>query len=583
MDWVVGGKFYQAKYNKSQTSSHFLNVFDMSVVINRTDLYVYIYIRYFKIPIYLRRKIQILSVFVLWICINVAQAQLFNVSSSACFGGSQNEELFQASRTSDGGYLMTGLSDSQDGDINQASVFDTSNIFVVKCDSLGNKVWARIYGGNLYDKGRFGMEDSHGNYLITGTTLSNDGDVNASHLNAEVFVMKLNVDGDVVWLRTYGGNGYESSRFIRETTDGNYLVGAYSTSANGDLDTARYGSHDGWIFKTDTAGNVLWSKSYGGSATDRIRWIEPTAGGGFVFAGSTQSADYDCIGNHGDHDYWAGKVNATGDLEWSHVYGGSGPDWAYHIIPAADSTWIITGYTSSSDGDVVGYRGGTADGWIIRIDSQGNLLNQKCLGGTNTDRLFRTIKKSETEWVAVGYSGSVNYDLAGVNPGFTASFWMASLDTSLNRNWSYCIGGSLGDYAKEIIYAPYDSSFVLIGDSNSPDAIAATNHGDYDFLFVRLEPTAVSLPEPNICYTPRIYLDGPSSQLICISDKHITDIDITVYDNMGKMLFEKLDAEVFPPATQIDCPTLISGSHGILFIQMVCNDQTSVTKAAFMK
>ncbi|MFM7900669.1 MAG: hypothetical protein ACKPAD_01640, partial [Bacteroidota bacterium] len=406
--------------------------------------------------------------------------------------------------------------------------------------------------------------DSYGNYLITGTTLSNDGDVNASHLNAEVFVMKLTADGDVVWLRTYGGNGYESSRFIRETTDGNYLVGAYSTSANGDLDTAHFGSHDGWILKTDTAGNVLWSKNYGGSATDRIRWIEPTAGGGFVFAGSTLSADFDCVGNHGNHDYWVGKANASGDLEWSHVYGGSGPDWAYHITPAADSTWIVTGYTGSSDGDVSGYKGGTSDGWIIRVNNQGDLLNQTCLGGTNVDRLFRTIKKSETEWVTVGYSGSVNYDLAGVNPSFTASFWMASLDTLLHRNWSYCTGGSLGDYAKEIFYAPYDSSFVLIGDSNSPNGVAATNHGDQDFLFVRLDPTAVGISEPNSCTTPRIYLDSPSGQLICISNTHITDMDITVYDNMGRKLFEKLDTEVFPPATQVDCPTLGISSNATL-------------------
>lgn len=558
-------------------------MFDMRLVSFVIDLGVYLRLRIFNITMRMCRKIQLMCVFVFGMSTHMTQAQLFNVSTSACFGGSQNEELFQASKTSDGGYLLTGLSDSQDGDINQANVYDTSNIFVVKCDSLGNKIWARTYGGNLYDKGRFGMEDSHGHYLITGTTLSNDGDVNASHLNAEVFVMKLTTDGDVVWLRTYGGNGYESSRFIRETTDGNYLVGAYSTSANGDLDTSHFGSHDGWIFKTDTAGNVLWSKSYGGTATDRIRWIEPTASGGFVFAGSTQSADFNCIGNHGDHDYWVGKVNATGDLEWSHVYGGTGPDWAYHITPAVDSTWIVTGYTGSSDGDVAGFKGGLTDGWIIRVDNQGNLLNQTCLGGTNADRLFRTIKKSETEWVAAGYSGSVNFDLAGVNPSFTASFWMASLDTALHRNWSYCTGGSLGDYAKEIFYAPYDSSFVLIGDSNSPNGVASTNHGDQDFLFVRLDPTAVSVPEALACCAPGIYLDSPTGQLICVSNTHITDFDITVYDNMGKKLFEKLDAEVFPPATQIDCPTLLGGSHGILIIRMVCNDQTTVAKAVFIK
>lgn len=558
-------------------------MFDMRLVIIGPDLELYLRFLYFMIRMSLCRKFQNLSFLVLLTWANLAQAQLFNVSTSNCFGGSQNEEFFQATRTSDGGYLLIGLSESQDGDINQANVYDTSNIFVVKCDSLGNKLWARSYGGNLYDKGRFGMEDSNGNYLVTGTTLSNDGDVNASHLNAEVFVMKLSADGDIIWLRTYGGNGYESSRFIRETTDGNYLVGAYSTSANGDLDTTHFGSHDGWIFKTDTAGNVFWSKSYGGTATDRIRWIEPTAGGGFVFAGSTQSADFNCVGNHGDHDYWVGKVNATGDLEWSHVYGGSGPDWAYHITPAADSTWIVTGYTGSTDGDIAGYRGGTTDGWIIQIDRQGNLLKQTCLGGTNADRLFRTIRKSESEWVTVGYSGSVNYDLAGVNPSFTASFWMASLDTLLHRNWSYCTGGSLGDYAKEIFYTPYDSSFVLIGDSNSPNGVAATNHGNHDFLFVKLDPTAVGVSETSSCVAPKIYLDSPTGQLICVTNKHISDVDITIYNEMGQRLFEKTDAEIFPPATQIDCPVLMNDTPGILIIQMVCNSQSLITKASLLK
>ena len=513
---------------------------------------------------------------------NHSRAQLFNVSQSHCFGGSGNEEFFHASKTADGGYLLTGLSNSDDGDINQTTVYDTSNIFVVKCDSNGVKQWARTYGGNLYDKGRYGIEDSQGNFLITGTTLSMDGDVIAAHLNAEVFVMKLNPAGNIIWFRTYGGNGSESSRYIRQTSDGNFLIGAYSTSASGDLDTTHLGSHDGWIFKIDTAGDLIWSKSFGGSATDRIRWIEPTADGGFIFTGSTMSNDFDCIGNHGDHDYWIGKVDSIGNLMWSRVFGGSGPDWAYHITAAHDSTWFVSGYTQSSDGDVSGFKGNT-DGWIIHIDDQGNLIKQKCLGGTNLDRLFRMIKKSDNEWMAAGFASSINFDLAGVNPSFTASFWIASLDTNLQHQWSYCTGGSLGDYAKEIFISQSDSNIILMGDSNSPNGPASSNHGGLDYLFVRLDPTAVGISDPENCTTPNIYLDNLSGQLILVSKTPVMDVSVKITDILGRTLFEKVGIDIMPPATPINCQTVAEGAKGIVMVHMSCPNQSRISKTILIK
>lgn len=433
-----------------------------------------------------------------------AQSPTFQTISTNSFGGSVGEEFFQASQTSDGGFLISGLSESQDGDVNQSTVYDTSNIFIVKCDSLGSKQWARSYGGNDYDKGRYGMEDSQGNYLITGTTISKDGQVVSSYNNADVFIMKLNPAGDVIWLHTYGGNGGESSRFILEDPDGNYLVGAYTTSPGGDVASSNFrGNFDGWIFKTDSAGNMLWSKTYGGTAQERLRFLHPTADGGYVFGGSTASADFDCVGNHGDHDFWFARIDSQGNLLWSRVYGGSGSDMAYHVTLAPDSTWLISGYTSSNDGDVVGYRGGTSDGWVIRVDNSGNLIQQKCFGGTGSDRLYRTLVLGNGEILVAGFAQSNDLDIAGTNPGGTNSYWIASLDSTLQWKWSHCEGGTAGDYGKEIFFYESDGSIVIMGDSNSSDGPASSSHGDYDYLFIRLkpifQPTVTPSGSVNIC------------------------------------------------------------------------------------
>lgn len=431
-----------------------------------------------------------------------AQSPNFQIISANTFGGSLGEEFFQASRTSDNGFLITGLSESQDGDINQTIVYDTSNIFIVKCDSLGNKAWAKSYGGNDYDKGRYGIEDSQGNYVITGTTVSKDGQVSSTHNNSEVFVMKLDPLGNVIWLRTYGGNGGESSRFITEDPDGNYLIGAYTTSPGGDVASPNFrGYFDGWIFKTDSAGNILWSKTYGGTQQDRLRFLHPTADGGYVFGGSSTSNDFDCVGNHGDHDFWFGRIDSQGNLLWSRLYGGSGVDWAYHVSLAPDSTWLLSGFTESNDGDVVGYKGGTSDGWVIRVDNNGNLLQQKCLGGSGSDRLYRTLVLGNGEILVAGFAQSNDLDLSGANPGGTNSYWIASLDSTLQWHWSNCQGGSLGDFGKEIYFNESDGSITIMGDSNSPDGPGSTNHGEYDYMFIRMKPI----------FQPTIFSSGPTT------------------------------------------------------------------------
>ncbi|MFN5325534.1 MAG: hypothetical protein ACK5C5_11490 [Bacteroidota bacterium] len=516
--------------------------------------------------------------------ISRGQTPIFQVTHSNCYGGSLEEDFFHSTRTSDGGYLLTGLSDSQDGDINQSVIYDTTNVFVVKTDSLGNKQWAKIYGGNNYDKGRFGMEDANGNYLIVGTTLSTDGDVVANHANSEVFVMKLNSLGDIIWLRTYGGNGFESARCILQTSDGNYLIGAYTTSPGGDVNAPHRGEHDGWIFKTDTAGNIIWSTTYGGSETDRIRWIEPLADGGYMFIGSTMSSDIDCIGNHGDHDFWIGRIDSIGTLIWSKVYGGSGPEWAYHLLAEPDSTWLVTGFTgSNNNGDVSGFKGGATDGWVIRLDADGNLLGQKCLGGSLDDRLNRSIHGFQNNILSVGFSQSNDMDLQSLNPGGKYSFWVCSLDSTLSSDWSYCTGGNLGDFGEEIFYSGSSNSITLVGETNSYDGITSSNHGGLDMLFIRLEVTGFSSTNFTETSPAQVHYDANSHALILHGYASNKYINIELTDLNGRSICSMKNLISTEPITKILLPSNTLNKSGVFVTRITSAENEVVQKIAVIK
>src|SRR5688572_5749623 len=265
---------------------------------------------------------------VLYIAICCAQAPNFVTGFSNSFGGSGFEDFFAGAPALDGGFLLTGLTNSLNGDIDSTLAYDTTNIFVVKCNSLGAKEWAKTFGGNQYDKARYIMQDADSNILVIGGTHSYDGDITYTHGNGELFILKLDQAGNTIWMKQYGGTGYEGGRMIQQLPSGDYLVTGYTTSHNFDV-TVNRGLHDGWLMKMDQDGNIIWSQTYGGSGEDRMRSFIGTPDGGFIFFGSSSSNDFQVSGNNGSYDYWIGKVDSLGNLQWNQLYGGSLDELAY--------------------------------------------------------------------------------------------------------------------------------------------------------------------------------------------------------------------------------------------------------------
>ena len=131
--------------------------------------------------------------------------------------------------------------------------------------------------------------------------MSSDGDVGKGHGNTDAWVVKLDATGKIVWQKCYGGSGFDQGVAIVETADGGLVFAATTSSKDGDV-VGNHGRTDVWVVKVDRTGTLLWQKCIGGTGSDSVNSLQKTSDGGFVVAGLTTSNDGDVKGNHGERD-----------------------------------------------------------------------------------------------------------------------------------------------------------------------------------------------------------------------------------------------------------------------------------------
>ncbi len=221
------------------------------------------------------------------------------------YGGSKWEYLSSIILTSDGGYLLGGETGSQD------IGFQFGNCWIVKIDSSGIIEWEQTYGGSKWEYLSSIIPTSDGGYLLGGGTESNDGDVQSgNHGNEDYWVVKIDSSGIIEWEQTYGGTDQEHLFFTIPASDGGYLLGGGTKSNDGDVQSGNHGDSDYWIVKIDSTGTIEWEQTYGGSDWEWLQSAIHTSGGGYLLGGYTFSDNGDIqSGNHGKVDYWVVKIN----------------------------------------------------------------------------------------------------------------------------------------------------------------------------------------------------------------------------------------------------------------------------------
>jgi predicted secreted protein len=285
-----------------------------------------------------------------------------------------------------------------------------------------DRTWDKTFGGSFEDEAYSLIQTTDGGYAIVGETQA------WKHDCGDVWLLKLDSQGNLLWDKTYGGSGFDGARSLIQTKEGGYAVAGYIQSKGA-------GRIDFWLLKLDSRGNLLWDKTFGGSEDDCARSLIQTKDGGYAVAGYTKSY------GAGGRDVWLLKLDSRGNRLWDRTCGGSGLDQAHSLIQTKDGGYAVAGVNSSK-----GAAG--SDVWLIKLDNQGNKVWDKTYGGSKGDVAYSLIQTTDGGYTVAGYTYS-----KGAGGG---DFWLLKLDSRGNRLWDKTYGGSKGDVAYSLIQTAGD-------------------------------------------------------------------------------------------------------------------------------
>lgn len=352
----------------------------------------------------------------------------------------------------------------------------------------GEIEWAKTFGGSREDDANSIVQTPDGGYAIVGFTMSNDGDItDKTTTDADVWVFKLNSEGELQWSKTYGGSADDRGTKIINTTDGGFAVIGYTRSNDGDV-SYNNGFYDFWLLKLDASGNLLWENTFGFSGNDQGQSLIQTADGGYFLTGFmdfdgmlTQTSQLSKSSTrHGVGEFWAVKTDHNGNEKWSHYYGGTDNDRAYDVVQTPDGGFMMVGNSESDDFDITNPLG-SYDYWVVKIDSSGNLLWQKNYGGSGIEIAYSITRTIDGNYLVLGDTRSTDQHVT--NPRGNADAWLIKINENGDLLWQKSYGGSQFDTGRSITEKP-DGNLIVFGASRSNDQDVSNNYGQSDFWLV---------------------------------------------------------------------------------------------------
>ncbi len=306
--------------------------------------------------------------------------------------------------------------------------------------------FAKTYGGTDYDNAFSVQQTSDGGYIVAGFT----GSFGAG--DYDIFLIKTDANGNLVWTKTYGGTDYDWARSVQQTSDGGYIVAGHTRSFGAGWD-------DLFLIKTDANGNILWAKTYWGTDTFE-GWhaysVQQTFDGGYIVAGKVIFFDASHI--------FLVKADANGNLQWAKIYGVYW-DEARFVRQTSDGGYILAGYTYPSSA-------GGLDIILIKTDANGNILWAKTYGGGNYDLASSVQQTSDGGYIIASTTNSFG---AGGD-----DILLIKTDANGNIIWAKTYGGTNSDGATSVQQTS-DGGYIVAGRTQSFGA------GGYDLLLIKTD------------------------------------------------------------------------------------------------
>lgn len=300
-------------------------------------------------------------------------------------------------------------------------------------------------------------------------------------------------------IKTLGGSKNDAFLSLKKTVDGGYVAVGHTQSNDFDIATKKDDSYDYWVVKFDANHEVLWNKTFGGSDDDRARDVIELADGSFLVTGFSRSSDGNITNNNGNYDFWVIKLSSTGNLIWEKNFGFSGSDQSYVIQKTNDGGFLLGG---SLDVTASGGQGNSktsqkhagGDYWLIKIDANGNKLWSRYYGGQFTDTLLDIEETDSGNLILIGFSDSSDTDITN-NLG-EYDYWIVSTSSSGDILWKKNFGGSQIDEAFSVTKTS-DNHFLVVGNSRSSDNNVSVNNGSSDIWVIKIDENGTLIWERN--------------------------------------------------------------------------------------
>lgn len=407
-------------------------------------------------------------------------------------GASDNEGVNSMFQFAGGSFLCGGNSDAPVSGEKTVGTNGEDDCWIVQLDPGGNLMWQTGFGGDDNDYLLGMAPTSDGGFIVAASSESGiSGDKTEALIgDRDIWVVKFNSSGNITWQNTIGGTDYDNPHSIYQAADGGYIIAASSRSnASADKAENSQGDMDFWIIKLDGSGNIVWENTIGGSNFDSVNDANPTADGGVIVCGYSLSgvSGDKTEASYGDRDYWVLKLNSSGNIIWQKTLGGSDWDTGQAAIETASGDFMIGGLSrSDASGTKTQNSNGLWDYWALKLDSSGNILWDSTIGGSDDDLCLDMCLTSDGGVALCGASESgISGDKTTSNLG-ASDFWLVLLDGNGVLSWEASWGGASTDESNEILQLA-DGSFALAGRSASDQSTdkSEDSYGGQDMWIIK--------------------------------------------------------------------------------------------------
>jgi hypothetical protein len=351
------------------------------------------------------------------------------------FGGNGDDRAFNIANA-ENGYFVVGSSTS--------FIAGKTVAWLLRLDQNGNQLWNRTFSEYFGSEFRC-IRNVPDGFLVVGNVFLDSGKVDG-------LVMKLDLQGNPVWNVTLKENALGVNKLFSGASDGDNFLVAGLTQPQGNT------TSNAWLVKLDTAGNILWSGTFGGSSETAFRAVTIVEGNCYVAAGYL-----DALGN-GNYDYLLFNLDVAGNVLWHKTFGGSESDKAYAIASTFDGCVVV--------GDTRSKGSGECDAWVIKVDFDGNLVWDQTAGGSGFDSPAKILADPSGGFLVVGTTFSFGNG--------QRDFWLFKISSEGNVVFSSTVGRSDYEEAYGVTCAG-GNDYVLAGWTNS-----VGNGGRYDFYVVKI-------------------------------------------------------------------------------------------------